>query len=112
MKQIIAIVKPHKLDDIRSAMEGVGVDSFTYGEVRGIGHHKGERDIYRGLEYAPSYVPMMEVIVVVNDDVADRLVAAIVGAAKTDDPGDGKILVSELSDTIDISSGKSGPEAV
>ena len=56
MKQIVAVVKPYKLDDIRDAMEGVGIDSFTYGEVRGIGHHKGERDIYRGLEYAPSGV--------------------------------------------------------
>lgn len=112
MKQIVAVVKPYKIDDIRDAMEGVGVDSFTYGEVRGIGHHKGERDIYRGLEYAPSYVPMMEVIVVVNDDIVDQVVAAIAGAAKTDEPGDGKIMVSDLAGITDISSGKSGREAV
>ncbi len=112
MKQIMAVVKPYKIDDIRDAMEGVGIDSFTYGEVRGIGHHKGERDIYRGLEYAPSYVPMMEVIVVVNDDIAKQVVAAIAKAAKTDEPGDGKIMVSDLSDAIDISSGKSGPDAI
>lgn len=112
MKQIKAIVKPYKLDEIRDAMEAVGVDSFTFGEVRGIGHHKGEKDIYRGLEYAPSYVPMMEVYVLVNDDIADQVVAAIAGAAKTDDPGDGKIVVSDLSNVVDISSGKSGAEAV
>ncbi len=112
MKQITAVVKPYKLDDIRDAMEGVGVDSFTYGEVRGIGHHKGERDIYRGLEYAPSYVPMMEIIVVVKDDIAEKVAAAITKAAKTDEPGDGKIMVSDLSVVIDISSGKSGPDAI
>ena len=112
MKQIMAVVKPYKIDDIRDAMEGVGINSFTYGEVRGIGHHKGERDIYRGLEYAPAYVPMMEVVVIVNDDIAENAVAAIAKAAKTDEPGDGKITVSDLADVVDISSGDSGPDAV
>jgi nitrogen regulatory protein P-II 2 len=84
MKLIIAFVKPYKLDNVRDAMEGVGVDSFSFAEVRGIGHHKGERDIYRGVEYAPSYVPMMQILVAAKEDVVEDLMNAIAKAARTD----------------------------
>lgn len=112
MKLIIAYVKPFTLADVRDAMEEVGVDSFSFSEVRGFGHQKGKKDIYRGVEYAPSYVPMMEVVVAVRSEVAGDAVKAIAAAAKTDEPGDGKIMTLDLSDVTDISTGSTGPDAL
>jgi nitrogen regulatory protein PII len=112
MKLIIAFVKPIRLEDVRDAMEGVGVDSFSFAEVRGIGRHKGERDIYRGVEYAPSYVPMMQIIVAVKAEVAEDLMTAIAKAAKTDEPGNGKVLACDLTEVVDVSSGTTGPDAI
>ncbi len=112
MKLVIAFVKPYRLDNVRDAMEGVGVDSFSFAEVRGIGHHKGERDIYRGVEYAPSYVPMMQILVAAKEDVVEDLMNAIAKAARTDEPGGGKVLACELSHVVDVSSGTTGPEAI
>ena len=112
MKLIIAFVKPYRLEDVRDAMEGFGVDSFSFSEVRGIGRHKGEKDIYRGVEYAPAYVPMMQIFVAVRAEVADDLMVAMAKAAKTDEPGNGKILACDLAQVVDISSGKTGPDAI
>jgi nitrogen regulatory protein PII len=97
----MAFVKPYRLDHVREAMEGAGVDSFSFAEARGIGHHKGERDIYRGVEYAPSRAEM-----------AQDLISAIVKAAKSDEPGSGKVMAFDLSDVVDISSGTTGPDAI
>ena len=112
MKLIIAFIKPFCLEDVRDAMERLGVDSFSFSEVRGIGHHKGERDIYRGVEYAPSYVPMMQVTVAVAQEVAEKIVMAIAEAARTDEPGNGKVFACDLSQVVDVSSGTTGPEAI
>ncbi len=112
MKLIIAFVKPFRLEAVRDAMEGVGVDSFSFSEVRGIGRHKGERDIYRGVEYAPSYVPMMQIIVAVRAEVAEDLMTAIAKAAKTDEPGNGKVFACDLAQVVDVSSGTTGPDAI
>ena len=112
MKLIIAFVKPYKLADIRDAIEPLGVDSFSFAEVRGIGHTKGNEDIYRGVEYAPAYVPMMQIIVAVKEEVAEDLTTAIAKAAKTDEPGSGKVLVCDLAQVVDVSSGATGPEAI
>jgi nitrogen regulatory protein P-II 2 len=112
MKLIMAFVKPYRLDHVREAMEGAGVDSFSFAEARGIGHHKGERDIYRGVEYAPSFVPMVQIIVMVRAEMAQDLISAIVKAAKSDEPGSGKVMAFDLSDVVDISSGTTGPDAI
>jgi nitrogen regulatory protein PII len=95
----MAFVKPYRLDHVREAMEGAGVDSFSFAEARGIGHHKGERDIYRGVEYARA-------------EMAQDLISAIVKAAKSDEPGSGKVMAFDLSDVVDISSGTTGPDAI
>jgi nitrogen regulatory protein PII len=92
-------------------MNSLGVDSFSFSEVRGIGHHKGERDIYRGVEYAPSYVPMMQVTVAVVAR-AEEIMMAIVEAARTEEPGNGKVFACDLSQVVDISSGTTGPDAI
>ncbi len=112
MKLIMAFVKPFTLDEVRDGLEEAGVTSFSFREVRGFGHHKGDKDVYRGVEYAPSYVPMMEVIVAVKQDLAAGVVAAIAKAANTGEPGDGKIVALDLSDATDISTGDTGPDAL
>ena len=112
MKLIIAFIKPYTLDEVRDALEEAGVTSFSFREVRGFGHHKGATDIYRGVEYAPSYVPMMEIIVAVKRDLATGVVAAIAKAANTGEAGDGKILAIDISEATDISSGRSGPDVL
>lgn len=112
MKLIFAFVKPYRLEDVRDAMASLGVDSFSFSEVRGIGHHKGERDIYRGVEYAPSYVPMMQVTVAVKQEVAEELMLAIAEAAQTEEPGGGKVFACDLSHVIDVSSLATGPDAI
>ena len=80
--------------------------------MRGIGRHKGETDIYRGVEYAPSYVPMIQVIAAVRSEVAEGVMTAIAQAAKADEPGSGKVLACDLAQVMDISSGITGPEAI
>lgn len=112
MKLIIAFVKPYRLEDVRDAMEEFGVDSFSFAEVRGIGHHKGERDLYRGVEYSPSYVAMMQITVAVKEEVVEDVMNAIAKAARTDEPGSGKVFACELSHVVDVSSGATGPEAI
>ena len=112
MKLIIAFIKPYRLEDVRDAMGSLGVDSFSFSEVRGIGRHKGERDIYRGVEYAPSYVPMMQVTVAVAQEVAEELMMAIAAAARTEEPGSGKVFACELSQVVDVSSGTTGADAI
>ena len=93
-------------------MERLGIDSFSFSEVRGIGRHKGKRDIYRGVEYAPSYVPMMQVTVAVAQEVAEELMMAIAEAARTEEPGSGKVFACDLSQVVDVSSGTTGPDAI
>ncbi len=112
MKLIIAFIKPYCLEEVRDAMATLGVDSFSFSEVRGIGHHKGEKDIYRGIEYAPSYVPMMQITVAVKQGVAEELMTAIAKAARTEEPGGGKVFACDLSQAVDVSSGATGPDAI
>ena len=112
MKLIVAIVKPYKLDAVREALTSVGVQGVTVGEVKGFGRQKGHTEIYRGAEYEVTYVPKLKVEVVVPDDLAERVVEAIEGAAKTGEIGDGKIFVSELEQAIRIRTGETGADAL
>lgn len=90
MKIIMAIIKPFKLDEVRDALTGIGVQGLTVTEVKGYGRQKGHTEIYRGTEYAVSFLPKLKIEVAVNDDVAEQAIEAIASAAKTGQIGDGK----------------------
>ena len=112
MKQITAILKPFKLDDVREALAEVGVTGLTVTEVKGFGRQKGHTELYRGAEYVVDFLPKMRVEVVVNEADVERCVDAIVGAARTGKIGDGKIFVTNVERVVRIRTGETGPEAV
>ena len=112
MKFIVAIIKPHKLDDVREALAGVGIEGMTASEVKGYGRQKGQTEIYRGAEYAVSFLPKVKIELVLEDSLVDRAVEAIQRAAHTGRIGDGKIFVSPIEDVIRIRTGERGPEAI
>ncbi|MBU1359998.1 MAG: P-II family nitrogen regulator [Gammaproteobacteria bacterium] len=112
MKQITAIVKPFKLDDVREAMAEVGVTGLTVTEVKGFGRQKGHTELYRGAEYVVDFLPKMKVEVVVNEADVDRCVEAIVTAARTGKIGDGKIFVTAVERVLRIRTGEEGEAAV
>lgn len=112
MKFIIAVIKPHKLDDLRDALQAENVFGMTVSEVKGYGRQGGHKEIYRGAEYAVNYVPKVKVELAVGDDIADRVVEVIREAANTDQIGDGKIFVFELSEVMRIRTGETGEAAI
>ena len=112
MKQITAILKPFKLDDVREALAEVGVTGLTVTEVKGFGRQKGHTELYRGAEYVVDFLPKMRVEVVVNEADVERCVDAIVSAARTGKIGDGKIFVTGVEQVIRIRTGESGESAV
>jgi nitrogen regulatory protein P-II 2 len=112
MKFIVAIVKPHKLDDVREALTGIGVEGLTVSEVKGYGRQKGQTEIYRGAEYQVNFVPKVKIEVAVDDGVADNTVDAIRQAANTEKIGDGKIFVFDLQQTVRIRTGETGSSAL
>jgi nitrogen regulatory protein P-II 2 len=112
MKFIVAIIKPHKLDDVRDALAGVGIEGMTASEVKGYGRQKGQTEIYRGAEYQVSFVPKVKIEVAVDDSVTDSVVEAIRGAANTDKIGDGKIFVLELANAVRVRTGETGAAAL
>ena len=112
MKKIEAIVKPHKLDDVKSALTQVGIQGLTVTEVRGFGRQKGHKEQYRGAEYTVDLVPKVKVEVVVSDGAAAAAVEAIVRAARTGEIGDGKVFVSNLESVLRIRTGEKGDSAI
>ena len=112
MKFIVAIVKPHKLEDVREALTGVGVEGLTVSEVKGYGRHKGQTEIYRGAEYQVCFVPKIKVEIAVEDSMADNAVDAIRQAANTEKIGDGKIFVFDLGEALRIRTGETGSSAL
>ena len=112
MKFVMAVIKPFKLDEVREALATLGVAGMTVTEVKGYGRQKGQTEIYRGAEYAISMVPKLKVEVACADDVAERVIEAIVAAAGTGSIGDGKIFVTELASAVRIRTGESGEEAL
>ena len=112
MKKIEAIVKPHKLDDVKSALTQVGIQGLTVTEVRGFGRQKGHKEQYRGAEYTVDLVPKVKVEVVVSDGAAAAAVEAIVRAARTGEIGDGKVFVSNLESALRIRTGEKGDSAI
>jgi len=112
MKLIIAIIKPFKLEEVKEALAGVGVEGMTVTEVKGFGRQKGHTEIYRGSEYTVDFLPKVKLEIVVMDDVADKTVNAIVKAAKTGKIGDGKVFVVGLEDAVRIRTDERGDEAI
>jgi nitrogen regulatory protein PII len=112
MKKIDAIIKPFKLEEVKEALAGVGVQGLTVSEVKGFGRQKGHTEIYRGSEYTVDFLPKTRIEVVVPDALKQRAVEAIVRAARTGKIGDGKVFVSNVESAIRIRTEESGEEAV
>jgi nitrogen regulatory protein P-II 1 len=112
MKKIEAVIKPFKLEDVKSALSALGVAGMTVAEVKGFGRQKGHTEIYRGSEYVVDFLPKVKVELVLADALVDSAVAAIVKAAKTGKIGDGKIFVSPVQDIVRIRTGETGEQAV
>ena len=112
MKKIEAIIKPFKLDEVKEALQEVGVQGLSVLEVKGFGRQKGHTELYRGAEYVVDFLPKVKVEVVLDDDQVDQAIEAIVDAAKTDKIGDGKIFVSTVEQAIRIRTGESGSDAL
>ncbi len=112
MKLVMAIIKPFKLDEVREALLGLGVTGMTVTEVKGFGRQKGHTEIYRGAEYAISFLPKIKVEVAVKADVAERVVEAIAKAAKTGSIGDGKVFVVDIDQALRIRTGEANDDAI
>ncbi len=108
----MAIIKPFKLEEVRDALTAIGVHGLTVTEVKGYGRQKGHTEIYRGAEYAVSFLPKLKIEVAVNADVADKVVEAIVAAARTGQIGDGKIFVYNLDSAVRIRTGERDKDAL
>jgi nitrogen regulatory protein P-II 2 len=112
MKLVIAIIKPFKLDEVRDALTAVGVHGMTVSEVKGYGRQKGHTEIYRGAEYAVNFLPKLKIEVAIADNQEDKVVEAIVAAAKTGQIGDGKIFVSDVGRAVRIRTGETDNDAL
>jgi nitrogen regulatory protein P-II 2 len=112
MKIVMAIIKPFKLDEVRDALTSVGIAGLTVTEVKGYGRQKGHTEIYRGTEYAVSFLPKMKIEVAVDSDQVDKVIDAISKAAKTGHIGDGKIFVLELDHAVRIRTGETDAAAL
>jgi nitrogen regulatory protein PII len=112
MKLITAIIKPFKLEAVKEALTAVGVEGMTVSEVKGFGRQKGHTEVYRGSEYTVDFLPKVKLEVVVGDDIKDKVVAAIVNAAKTGKIGDGKVFISPVDDVIRIRTDEHGDAAI
>jgi nitrogen regulatory protein P-II 2 len=112
MKIVMAIIKPFKLDEVRDALTGIGVHGMTVTEVKGYGRQKGHTEIYRGTEYAVSFLPKLKIEIAVASDQVDKVVEAISSSAKTGQIGDGKIFVFAIEHAIRIRTGETDADAL
>jgi nitrogen regulatory protein P-II 1 len=112
MKKIEAVIKPFKLDEVKDALNALGVQGMTVTEVKGFGRQKGHVELYRGAEYDVAFIPKVKIDIVVADSLADKVVATILEKAKTGKIGDGKIFVSKIEEIIRIRTGEKGETAI
>ena len=112
MKLIIAIIQPHRMDSVREALTGVGVEGLTVSEVRGYGRQRGQKEIYRGAEYSVSYVPKLKLEIAVESEKAEDVIEAITRSARTGKIGDGKIFVLSMESALRIRTGEVGVQAL
>jgi nitrogen regulatory protein P-II 1 len=112
VKKIEAIVKPFKLDEVKEALQGIGIQGMTVTEVKGFGRQKGHTELYRGAEYVVDFLPKIKIEIAVSDDLVDKAVQAIVETANTGRIGDGKIFVFDIAEVVRIRTGERGSDAV
>ena len=112
MKKIEAIIKPFKLDEVKEALQDLGVQGLSVIEVKGFGRQKGHTELYRGAEYVVDFLPKVKIEVVLTEDMVDVAIEAIINAAKTNKIGDGKIFVSSIEQAIRIRTGETGDDAI
>jgi nitrogen regulatory protein PII len=112
MKYIIAVLKPHKLEEVREALSGIGIQGITVTEVKGHGRQRGHTEIYRGAEYTVSFVPKVKLEIAVDDALADKVIETIQAKGQTGQIGDGKIFVLPLSEAVRIRTGETGQAAL
>ena len=112
MKKIEAIVKPFKLDDVKEALNEIGIQGMTISEVKGYGRQKGHKEIYRGAEYVVDFIPKVKIEIIVDSDRADQVVDTISKAANTGKIGDGKIFVFSVEEVIRVRTGEKGKDAI
>ncbi len=112
MKKIEAIIKPFKLDEVKEALQEVGVQGLSVIEAKGFGRQKGHTELYRGAEYVVDFLPKVKIEVVLSAEQVDAAIEAIIDAARTEKIGDGKIFVSTIEQAIRIRTGESGPDAL
>jgi nitrogen regulatory protein P-II 1 len=112
MKKIEAIIKPFKLDEVKEALQEIGLKGMTVTEVKGFGRQKGHTELYRGAEYVVDFLPKVKIEIVLEDGLVERAVEAIQQAAKTDRIGDGKIFVLSVDEAVRIRTGERGPDAL
>lgn len=112
MKKIETVIKPFKLDEVKDALNELGISGMTISEVKGFGRQRGHREIYRGAEYQTDFIPKIKIDVVVDEDMADKVVATICEAANTGKVGDGKIFILPMDGAVRIRTGESGKDAI
>lgn len=112
MKKVEAIIKPFKLEEVKEALNSLGIQGMTVSEVKGFGRQKGHTELYRGAEYIVDFLPKVKIEVVVKDEILEQVLDAVTEAAKTGRIGDGKIFVIPVEDTIRIRTGETGEEAI
>src|SRR5262245_32533552 len=112
MKKIEAVIKPFKLDEVKEALQEIGLKGMTVTEVKGFGRQKGHTELYRGAEYVVDFLPKVKIEIVLDDSMVERAVEAIQQAAKTDRIGDGKIFIYDLQDAVRIRTGEKGVDAL
>ncbi len=112
MKKIEAIIKPFKLDEVKEALHEIGLHGITVTEVKGFGRQKGHTELYRGAEYVVDFIPKVKIEIVLDDNLLEKVVEAIVQAARTGRIGDGKIFISDIGEAIRIRTGETGSEAI
>jgi len=112
MKKIEAVIKPFKLDDVKEALNEIGIQGMTVSEVKGYGRQKGHKEIYRGAEYVVDFIPKIKIEIVVDDDRSDQVVKKIREAANTNKIGDGKIFVLPVEEAIRVRTGETGSDAI
>jgi len=112
MKKIEVIIKPFKLDDVKEALSALGVSGMTVTEVKGYGRQQGHTELYRGAEYVVDFLPKLKIEIVINADMEDKVVDAVISAARTGKIGDGKIFVSDVSKVVRVRTGETGAEAI
>lgn len=112
MKLVVAIIKPFKLDDVRTALSEAGVSGMTITEVKGYGRQKGHSELYRGAEYVVDFLPKVKIEIAIDDDILDQVVETVTHAASTGKVGDGKVFVYEISQVVRIRTGETGIHAI